>query len=1104
MDGDAERLHVRAEFLARFTADAEKGGARPLEEYQASWPGFEALIAREFRRLTREGSSVPEDTEDTNAREEAEDTGSPVERFLKQYRKDREADAVLNLGAYLRMFPGDSRGIAAEYQTLEIGETDEDPDRVGPYRLEKLLGSGGQGDVYLATDTRHGRRVAVKVLKVLTAKAAETVERQLSRFRREAKLGARLDHPGICPVYDSGVAGRRLYIAMRYVEGTTVAERISTQKSLQESDGPTAAKRNVPANAPPWASTPHLILDPPSDAPGGSDAADRTTTDSTKAATPMSATSAEIEAVIRFFEDAARALHAAHEKGVIHRDIKPGNIMIDTDQRPVIMDFGLARSDDEDLVTVTRQGDLFGTAAYMSPEQLTQHAIRLDRRTDVWSLGVSLYEALTLHRPFEAPTREARYEQILARDPAHPRVWNPAISADLATVVLKSLEKGRDRRYESAAALADELRRVRRHEPILARPDAPLGRLLRWRQRNPALAAALAAVVLVLLLGAVVSTFFAIQANLNAEKAKDNAQAASANAAQAQANADHADRNLKEWSRLADGRVLSDLLREAEEDLWPAVPAKIGAIETWIRNAEALVARLPDHERALAAVRDQARPHDAAAQAHDRASFGEENSRLEIIENDLGNLTAEEEEVSASRQAAEEATAKAVEAGNETRAERAQARIDEAEENAASLQERRTTLETERAALTGAIEKRVTWSFEDPDLRFRHDRLKELVEGLASLEGPANPQTVTLAGMVARLSLARSLEETQVSEGSAWAQAAASIKQPDGPYGGLILSPMAGLVPLGIDEDSKLWEFWHMASGSRPLWVGRPLGPGKVQFRSADDAAGKVGDEGLVLVLLPGGTFRMGARVPDDDHPLGSPNVDPIAQTNESPVHDVTLAPFLLSKDEVTQGQWARLWGSNPSTYVAGQQYGPGRVTVTLRNPVTSLNWDQARETCRRWNLELPTEARWEFACRGGTGHVYWTGNNLGSLKGAANFADRTAARFTIWQTEPDFEDGHVVHAPVDALRANGFGLHHVHGNVWEWCLDGYYGYDAWRSVRSGDGLRGPVGGARSRVYRGGGFYDFATCARSANRSWNDPGSRNFDLGFRPALGIEK
>jgi formylglycine-generating enzyme required for sulfatase activity len=235
--------------------------------------------------------------------------------------------------------------------------------------------------------------------------------------------------------------------------------------------------------------------------------------------------------------------------------------------------------------------------------------------------------------------------------------------------------------------------------------------------------------------------------------------------------------------------------------------------------------------------------------------------------------------------------------------------------------------------------------------------------------------------------------------------------------------------------------------------------------------------------------------------------VDPHAQPREFPVHEVMLAPFLLSKYEVTQGQWVRLWRNNPCLYDAGKTHGPDRERVTLRHPVTNLDWNEARESCRRWNLELPAEAQWEYACRGGTGHVYWTGNDLASLQGAANLSDRTAkASAPSWQTDPDFEDGLVVHGPVDGLRPNPFGLHHVHGNVWEWCLDGYFGYDEWTDVRLGDGLRGPVASARDRyrVYRGGCFRTVARYARSANREGDHPGRRSGELGFRPARVIEK
>jgi serine/threonine protein kinase/formylglycine-generating enzyme required for sulfatase activity len=1016
---------------------------------------------------------------------------NPVDRFLKQYWADREAKKVRPLREYLDLFPGEDNRIATEYLALESSPGTEDPDRVGPYRLEREIGRGGQGRVYLATDTRHGRSVALKVLTELSS--AE----QLKRFAREAKLGARLDHPGICPVYDSGLDGRTPYIAMRYVEGTTLATRISTQKSggAAEAASPSAAT--------------HVILEPRSD-----DAPGEWTTDhhpspgpgaEAKTTRSGSVTPREMKVVLCFFEDAARALHAAHEKGVVHRDIKPGNIMIDQDLRPVLMDFGLARSDDEDLVTLTKQGDLFGTPAYMSPEQLTHHAIRMDRRTDIWSLGVSLYESLTLRRPFEAPTREGLYQVIQGKEPESPRRWNPAISADLATVVLKCLEKDRDRRYDTGAALADELGRVRRHEPILARPVGPLGRILRWRQRNPAMAASLGAALLILLVGGLVSSAFAIRANRNAEEAADNAR-------RAQDSTNQADRNLQEWARLADGRVLADLVREANEDLWPAVPARIPAMDIWRRNAEKLVARLPDHERTLEAIRAQAAPYDETAQYRDfsRWLHTEDGAQLGILRNQIDHLRGQ---IHVRRA---EAAARAAAAGAEgsTAARQAQSLVDQAEEDCAALQVRQRELEAKRDRLLESGSRfRLTWSFSDPDARFRHKRLKELVEGLRTLQGPADPGTVTIEGIAARFALARSLERTHVSESRAWEAVRASIAAPSSPYYESLvprpgrerwdptLTPLPGLVPLGIDEDSNLWEFWHVASGARPSWVGTPLGTGRVRLRTEKNVTGDVGEEGIVLVLLPGGSFRMGARRPGPLGSFGNPNLDPDAESDESYARAGALDPFFLSKYEVTQGQWQRLRGSNPSTILSG---GSGTDPVTLRNPVTDIDWEEARESCRRWNLELPTEAQWEYACRGGTRSVYWTGNDLRSLQGAANLADRTAQQFTPWQTEPDFEDGLVFHGPVDCLRPNSFGLHHVHGNVREWCLDGYHEYTKTRLLPR-RGLREPIdsAGARDRVNRGGSFRDIAHYARSAARNRNDLGHRSNDLGLRPARSIE-
>ena len=365
------------------------------------------------------------------------------------------------------------------YRTLRESrsapESVSDGDGFGHYRVVKELGRGGQAIVYLADDTRLNRKVALKVMTGF----GDFDDAALARFQREAEVASRLDDPGICTVYESGAFDKTAYIAMRLVDGETLGERI---KRARDDD------RDEPASL-------FFDLD---------DATEEAPSDSETNTVPDRI---DVMRTIEVVERTARALHTAHEAGVIHRDIKPGNIMVTREGDPVVLDFGLAGDTESDLQTLTREGDFFGTPAYMSPEQLAANRITVDRRTDVYSLGVLLYECLTLERPFQVPTREALYQAILTEEPSSPRSINPAISPDLEVVIATAMDKNRDRRYQTAEDLAEELRRVREHEPIQARPASTATRVLRWTQRNPARATATVAIVLILLISAALITW---------------------------------------------------------------------------------------------------------------------------------------------------------------------------------------------------------------------------------------------------------------------------------------------------------------------------------------------------------------------------------------------------------------------------------------------------------------------------------------------------------------------------------------------------------------------------------------------------------------------
>ncbi len=380
--------------------------------------------------------------------------------FLEMLDRDRARGNVRARAEYLARFPGHEARIRRELDALaEQPPAPAVVRRLGRYRLVRELGRGGQAVVHLAHDEHLDRPVA---LKVLVEGAGWQSQSRRERLQREASALARLDHPGICAIHEADLAGETPFLAMRYVAGETLAARLQRARvAAVDGEGLLACRPD---------STAHIAL------------------------------------VLAMGEMVARALHSAHEAGVVHRDIKPGNVMLTRDDEPVILDFGIASTDDAAELVRTRTGELFGSLAYLAPERLSGNGTA-DRRGDVYALGVTLYECLTLRRPFEATTATALLAAIGAGRAVDPVRHNRALPRDVVLVLETALEPDPSRRYPTALALAEDLRRLRHHEPIAARPIPIRLRVLRWTRRHPVVA--VAGVLLVAAL--VLSTGFLVQ-----------------------------------------------------------------------------------------------------------------------------------------------------------------------------------------------------------------------------------------------------------------------------------------------------------------------------------------------------------------------------------------------------------------------------------------------------------------------------------------------------------------------------------------------------------------------------------------------------------------
>ena len=319
---------------------------------------------------------------------------------------------------------------------------------LGDFRIVQEIGRGGMGIVYEAEQVSLSRRVAVKILPF----ASLLDQRQLERFRNEARAAAMLKHTNIVSVYQVGYERGLHYYAMELVDGQSLAD------------------------------VTHLLGNDSEQRPG--DTRNRSADTVAAAALSTQRTSDPkrfYQTVARLGIQAAEALHYAHEEGIVHRDIKPSNLLLDNQGKLWITDFGLAQIQGSNDLTIT--GDLVGTLRYMSPEQAQGKP--LDGCTDIFSLGLVLYELLTLEPAFSARNRHELLHQIHEREPSAPRRANPLIPSDLETIVLKAIAKQPGDRYESCLSLAADLRRFVEHKPIRARRSTAWEKSARWVRRNP-------------------------------------------------------------------------------------------------------------------------------------------------------------------------------------------------------------------------------------------------------------------------------------------------------------------------------------------------------------------------------------------------------------------------------------------------------------------------------------------------------------------------------------------------------------------------------------------------------------------------------------------
>ena len=611
-----------------------------------------------------------------------------------------------------------------------------DAPKIDRYEVGDVIGRGGMGEIRTARDARVGRDVAIKLM-LPEHRDAEA----LARFVREAQIQGRLEHPAVVPVHDIGVDPTGSpYFVMKRVAGTTLAEVF-------------AAYDADPAKA--------------------------------AVAWPR-------RTLLARFVDVCLAAELAHTRGIVHRDLKPANIMLGDYGEVYLLDWGIARSADDP----PREGNsVSGTLGYMSPEQ-ARGSRTIDARSDIYALGAILFEIL-IGRPLHEPAPPAEMLEAIEHGvDARPSVRAPDVDVppELEAICDKAMARDPEHRYADTLDLADDLRAFLEGRVVKAYQTGAIVELRKWVQRNKPLAASLAAGVLILVAGILVSTAKTREAEAaRHETAAKNVdlsaatQRAQENEARARSQEQIATQKTNDVLSLSAIQVLKDL--EARGDaLWPADPENVPKYEAWLADARVLI---------------EGQPGDPARGLKKRPSLREHEAKL------------------------------------------------------AEIRQRAKTS-------TGGV-----YEFEDGEDRWWHEQLSKLVVDLKAFadESAGGLYSAGISaehgwGVVKRAEFARTILDRSVTGARAkkrWDAAIAAIAASP-KYGGLKLAPQLGLLPIGPDPESGLWEFSHLATAKDFEPAEREL-DGKLVLEDGI---------GIVFVLIPGGKFRMGAQKVDP----AAPNYD--------------------------------------------------------------------------------------------------------------------------------------------------------------------------------------------------------------------------------------